>query len=155
MTLNPGWLDIASRILLTMLACGALGFDRGEHGHPAGVRTVMLVGLAATRAMIAANLLLSTSGKTESSFGAMDVMRLPLGILTGIGFIGAGAILKRGTTVEGLTTAATLWVATVLGIVFGTGFLALGTAGTLAGLFILTMMRSAGRSHASSPARCP
>jgi len=67
----------------------------------------MLVGLAASVAMIQANLLLPVAGKTSASFGVMDLMRLPLGILTGVGFIGAGAILKRGDLVTGMTTAAT------------------------------------------------
>ena len=137
MRLDPTWIDIALRIVLVTLACGALGFDRGEHGRPAGVRTTVLVGLAAAFAMIAANLLLSTSGKTEASFATADVMRLPLGILTGMGFIGAGAILRRGTAVEGLTTASTLWLATVLGIVFGAGLHLLGVAASAAGLLVV------------------
>ena len=57
-------------------------------------------------------------------------MRLPLGILSGMGFIGGGAILRRGNLVRGLTTAATLWLATVIGLCFGGGQLALGTIGT-------------------------
>ena len=88
----------------------------------------MLVGLAAALAMIAGNILLATGGKAETSFATMDIMRLPLGILTGIGFIGAGSILKRGASIEGLTTAGTLWLATVLGLVFGATTLAVTRA---------------------------
>ena len=88
MSIDPGGADISLRLFLTLIACAALGLDRGEHGRPAGLRTVMLVGLAAALAMAAGNLLLSTTGRTDGSFATMDVMRLPLGILTGIGFIG-------------------------------------------------------------------
>ena len=62
--------------------------------------------------MIPANILLPVNGKTPASFAAMDLMRLPLGILTGVGFIGGGAILKKGDLVNGVTTAATLWLVT-------------------------------------------
>jgi putative Mg2+ transporter-C (MgtC) family protein len=63
----------------------------------------------------------------------MDLMRLPLGILTGVGFIGGGAILRRGDLVMGVTTAATLWAITVIGLCFGGGQLGLGVAATLLG----------------------
>jgi putative Mg2+ transporter-C (MgtC) family protein len=138
--LEPTWLDIALRLVLTMIASGLLGWDRGEHGRPAGVRTTVLVGLASCIAMVVGNLALSTSGKTDASFASADVLRMPLGILTGIGFIGAGAILKRGTSVEGLTTASTLWLATVLGIAFGAGFLVVGAAGGACGFLVVSVL---------------
>src|SRR5262249_17753482 len=71
------------------------------------------------------------------SFVVLDLMRLPLGILTGVGFIGGGAILKRGDNIQGLTTAATLWFVTVVGLCFGGGQIALGVAGGVLGLLIL------------------
>jgi len=141
MRLDPTWLDIVLRIVLVVIACGALGFDRGEHGRPAGARTIILVGLSAALAMVAANLLLSTTGKTDAFFTTADVMRLPLGILTGMGFIGAGAILKRGEAVEGLTTASTLWPATTIGILFGAGLHGLGVAASVTGLLVLVGLR--------------
>jgi len=105
----------------------------------------MLVGLAASVAMIQANLLLAVGGKTAQSFGVLDLMRLPLGILTGVGFIGGGAILRRGDLVLGVTTAATLWLTTVVGLCFGGGQIGLGSAGTalaLATLSTLTWLES-------------
>ena len=106
MPLNPTLSDVALRLLLTMVAGAIIGFNREAKGHAAGLRTTMLVGLAASVAMIQANLLLPVAGKTSASFAEMDIMRLPLGILTGVGFIGAGAILKRDDLVTGMTTAA-------------------------------------------------
>ncbi|MGH8300249.1 MAG: MgtC/SapB family protein, partial [Steroidobacteraceae bacterium] len=112
MPLYPTWQDIGLRLLLTLIAAAVIGLNRGTRGHAAGLRTTILVSLAACVAMIQANILLPIGGKTAASFGVMDLMRLPLGILTGVGFIGAGTILRRGDLVTGVTTAATLWVVT-------------------------------------------
>ncbi|HSU06321.1 MAG TPA: MgtC/SapB family protein [Acetobacteraceae bacterium] len=131
MPLHPTWQDVAIRLALTVVAGAIIGFNRSVRGHAAGLRTTILVGLAAAVAMIQANILLSVGGKTSDSFGVMDLMRLPLGILTGVGFIGGGAILRRGDLVTGVTTAATLWVMTVIGLCFGGGQLGLGAAATL------------------------
>lgn len=137
MTSHLSWDGLAFRLLLTMLAGTVLGLNRGSRGHAAGLRTTILVTLAAAVAMMQADLLLSVQGKTSSSFAEMDVMRLPLGILTGVGFIGGGSILKRGNLVTGLTTAATLWIATVIGLCLGGGQLALGSLATVLALATL------------------
>jgi putative Mg2+ transporter-C (MgtC) family protein len=135
------WTDIALRLALTVLAGGLLGADRSRNGHPAGLRTVLLVTLAASVAMIQMDLLLPTGGKNPASFAVMDVMRLPLGILTGVGFIGAGAIVRRGDIVLGITTAATLWFATVVGLCLGGGQLILGSVSAVIGFGVLTALR--------------
>lgn len=137
MPLEPSWSDIAIRLALTMLAGAVIGFNRGARGHAAGFRTTILVGLAASVAMIQTNILLPLSGKTSESFAVMDLMRLPLGILTGVGFIGGGAILKKGDLVTGVTTAATLWVVTVIGLCLGGGQLVLGIVTTV--LVVITL----------------
>lgn len=87
--------------------------------------------------MIQTNLLLSTAGRPADSFIMLDLMRLPLGILTGMGFIGGGAILKKGDMILGVTTAATLWFVTVIGLCFGGGQLALGIVGFVIGMVVL------------------
>lgn len=131
------WQSVALRLLLTVLASGIIGFDRGERGHSAGLRTNLLVGLAACVAMIQANWLINSVGRPVDSFVVMDIMRLPLGILSGIGFIGAGAIIKRGELIVGVTTAATIWFVTVMGLCFGGGQLELGLAAFALGFAIL------------------
>jgi putative Mg2+ transporter-C (MgtC) family protein len=141
MPLQPTWPDIAIRLALTMVAGGIIGFDRSARGHAAGFRTTILVGLAASVAMIQANILLSASGKTPASFAEMDVMRLPLGILTGVGFIGAGTIFKKGDLITGVTTAATLWLITVIGLCLGGGQLVLGAAATLLAVMTLWALK--------------
>ncbi|WP_237477966.1 MgtC/SapB family protein [Lichenibacterium dinghuense] len=130
MTIDPSLPDLLLRLALSLAAAALIGRERGANGHSAGLRTTMLVALAASLATALSGVLLSTHGKVEGDFSTMDVMRLPLGILTGVGFLGAGAILKRGKLVKGLTTAATLWAVTVIGIVFGTGEYALGLTAT-------------------------
>jgi putative Mg2+ transporter-C (MgtC) family protein len=131
------WSDIAVRLACTVITGFLVGFDRDERGKPAGIRTNVLVCLAASLSMILANGMLATSGKNASSFIQLDLMRLPLGILSGMGFIGAGAILRKGDMVLGVTTAATLWMVTMLGICFGAGKILLGTAGLV--LTLLTL----------------
>jgi putative Mg2+ transporter-C (MgtC) family protein len=92
-------------------------------------------------AMLQVNLLLPLTGKSSTSFNVLDLMRLPLGILSGIGFIGAGAIIKRENGAMGVTTAATLWFSTMLGLLFGGGQLRLGSASAVLALLILTGLK--------------
>lgn len=141
MLLTLSWQHIALRLALASIASFVIGLDRDRHGKTAGMRTTMLVCLAATLAMIEANLLITTAGKTPSSFIQLDVMRLPLGILSGIGFIGAGAIVRHGELVRGLTTAATLWIVTVLGLLFGAGLLRLGVSASIITIVILWLLK--------------
>jgi putative Mg2+ transporter-C (MgtC) family protein len=141
MPLYPNWWDIAIRLLLTMLAGAIIGTNRGLRGQAAGLRTTILVGVAASVAMVQANILLSLEGKPSTSFVVMDLMRLPLGILTGVGFIGGGAILRRGDLVTGVTTAATLWVMTVIGLCLGGGQIELGIAATILAAFTLWVLK--------------
>jgi putative Mg2+ transporter-C (MgtC) family protein len=138
MPLTLTWEQIALRILLATIASMLIGLNRDERGHPAGMRTTMLVCLAACFAQLQANLLLTTAGKTVSSFSVLDLERLPLGILSGIGFIGAGVIVKRDNNiVTGVTTAATMWFVSVVGLLFGGGQLRLGCAAAVLAMLIL------------------
>lgn len=129
--------DMAIRLLCALIAGGIIGFNRGEHGKAAGLRTTMLVCLAAAVAMLQMNYLLTLSGRESGSFVMNDLMRLPLGILTGVGFIGGGAILRRGSLIIGVTTAATLWYVTVVGLCFGGGQVLLGWVATGLGLIVV------------------
>jgi putative Mg2+ transporter-C (MgtC) family protein len=136
-----GWNDIAIRLLFTVVAGALIGINRGEHGRPAGLRTTLLVCLAASVSMIQVNLLLALRGKASDSYVVMDLMRLPLGILSGMGFIGAGAILRKDNLVLGVTTAATLWFVTVIGLCFGGGQLGLGSIALVLGLVVLGLLK--------------
>ncbi|WP_250453991.1 MgtC/SapB family protein [Caballeronia sp. ATUFL_M2_KS44] len=136
------WPDVCIRIVLAVVAGVLIGLNRGESGKVAGLRTTLLVCLAACLAMLQVNALLAQSGKTAQSLVELDLMRLPLGILSGVGFIGAGAILRKEGLVLGVTTAATLWFVTVVGLCFGGGQLALGGIGLALGIVVLWFMKA-------------
>jgi putative Mg2+ transporter-C (MgtC) family protein len=131
------WIDIAARLAAALLAGSVIGYDRGSRGRAAGLRTNILMCLAATGAMIEANLMLDVSGKTAASFTMMDALRFPLGILSGVGFIGAGAIVRRDRLVTGVTTAATLWLITVIGLIIGAGYILFGLLLTAIAFIVL------------------
>jgi putative Mg2+ transporter-C (MgtC) family protein len=133
--------DVLVRLACTLIAGAIIGYNRGEHGKTAGLRTTMLVCLAASVAMLQVNYLLPLAGRSPDSFIVNDLMRFPLGILTGVGFIGGGAILRRRDIVTGVTTAATLWYVTVIGLAFGGGQLVLGALATVIGALILWVVR--------------
>lgn len=139
--MSPDWTDIGLRLALTLVAGICIGVNRERGGHAAGLRTTVIVGLAACISMIQANILLATS---ELAGGSMDVLRLPLGILTGVGFIGGGAILRRGDVTTGVTTAATLWLMTVIGLCFGGGQIAVGSIAALVAFVTLSPLKIIG-----------
>ena len=143
MVTNLSWLDIVLRLGLASLAGMLVGYNREARSQAAGLRTTTLVCVAACLSMVLANLLLKTEPPRSSSILRLDVMRLPLGVLTGIGFIGAGAIVRRGDSVTGVATAATLWFMTLVGLTLGAGELVLGGSVTLAGLCLLSGLESA------------
>jgi putative Mg2+ transporter-C (MgtC) family protein len=131
------WDAILLRLALSLAAGSAIGVNRSLGGKPAGLRTTALVCLAAALAMVLADQLMATRGKASDSFVVLDPMRLPLGVLTGMGFIGAGAILRRADLVIGVTTAAALWLATVVGLCLGAGQIGLGLLATALALGVL------------------
>ncbi|WP_312408200.1 MgtC/SapB family protein [Rhizobium sp.] len=141
MPITPDWPEICIRIVATLVAGVCLGINRERGGHAAGLRTTVLVGLAACVSMIQANLLLSTS---QAVNGSMDILRFPLGVLTGVGFIGGGAILRRGDIATGVTTAATLWMMTAIGLSFGGGQLVIGAAASVIAFITLSPMKTLG-----------
>ena len=141
MPLDINWQDVAIRLLATIAAGALIGLNREEHGLTAGLRTTILVCLAAALSMILANFMVGMTGKQQDSFIQLDVMRLPLGVLSGMGFIGAGAILRRDNLVLGITTAATLWFVTLVGLCLGAGHLALGSAAAGTGFLVLTTLK--------------
>jgi putative Mg2+ transporter-C (MgtC) family protein len=108
-------LDIAFRLVLASLLGLAVGFEREIHGHPAGMRTHLLVSLGSAAFTILGVFFFSSPG-TQT-----DPSRIAAQIVTGIGFLGAGAILKYGTSVRGLTTAASLWATAAVGMAAGAG----------------------------------
>jgi putative Mg2+ transporter-C (MgtC) family protein len=112
--------EIVTRLLIITLVSGLVGLEREYYGKPAGLRTNIMVGLGATLMTIAS----IRSLELFPELKALDPTRIAAQIITGIGFIGAGAILRpsNAASVVGLTTAATLWVVCGMGIAVGMGF---------------------------------
>ena len=125
------------------LAAGSLiGLERSVHGRPAGFRTHTLVCLASALLMLLTAYQWEWLGASASneSFRS-DPTRMAQGIMTGVGFLGAGVIFKEGLTVRGLTTAASVWIKAALGILFGVGFFYPAILGTAAALGTLAVFR--------------
>jgi putative Mg2+ transporter-C (MgtC) family protein len=109
-------LDFAARLLVAAALGGLIGAEREIHGHPAGIRTHMLVALGSALFTV-----LSIHGFGQGPGSGIDPTRIAAQIVTGIGFLGAGAILKDGVVIRGLTTAASLWATAAVGLATGAG----------------------------------
>lgn len=114
--------EIALRLVAALLVGAAIGFERSYRGRPAGFRTHALVCLSTSLLM----LLTAFEGlwvpESTDVRVTLDPTRMAQGIMTGIGFLGAGAIMKDGFSVRGLTTAASIWITAAIGILIGIGF---------------------------------
>lgn len=109
-------LDFAARLIVAAALGGLVGAEREIHGHPAGIRTHMLVALGSALFTV-----LSIHGFGQGPGSGIDPTRIAAQIVTGIGFLGAGAILKDGVVIRGLTTAASLWATAAVGLATGAG----------------------------------
>ena len=124
------------------LCIGALiGFERTFHGRPAGFRTHSLVCIASAILMIVTVYQTRWMTLVEHDAIRTDPTRMAQGIMTGIGFLGAGVIFKEGLTVRGLTTAASIWVTAAIGILVGIGFWFAAVVGAVATLMVLSLFR--------------
>jgi putative Mg2+ transporter-C (MgtC) family protein len=132
---------IVVRVIGALIIGAAIGFERTFHGRPAGFRTHSLVCVASSLLMLVT--VYQSHWMTETPIDAIrvDPTRMAQGIMTGIGFLGAGVIFKEGLTVRGLTTAASIWITAAIGILVGIGFYFAAVLGALATLAILAMFR--------------
>lgn len=132
--------EIIVRLGAAVLAGVAIGFERSFHGRPAGMRTHALVCLSSAMLM-----LVTVYQGQWFPYGVetvrVDPTRMAQGIMTGIGFLGAGVIIKDGVAVRGLTTAASIWITSALGIMAGVGFYFPLLAVTLMALCALSLFR--------------
>ncbi|MDP3259539.1 MAG: MgtC/SapB family protein [Thermodesulfovibrionales bacterium] len=126
--------EIIIRLLLGAVLGGVIGFERQVHGRQAGFRTQLLVCVASVLVMIVSEYYHHLS-YMNPSYVRVDPGRIAAGAITGIGFIGAGAILKMGITIQGLTTAACLWMVSAVGLAIGAGLYVAGVAASALTLF--------------------
>ncbi|MDP1874324.1 MgtC/SapB family protein [Phenylobacterium sp.] len=132
-------------VLGAVLAGGLIGLEREYRGRPAGFRTHILVALTSSLLMLAAIHQLEWMGDVEGDVIRIDPTRMAHGILTGIGFLCGGVIFRHGLSVHGLTTAASLWITSALGTLYGVGFYGLAIGGTAVTLLVLGVLRWADR----------
>lgn len=140
--MQPELLQIIIRLFVAAILGGLIGLERDIHGRSAGLRTQMLVSLGS--ALFA---LVSISVVDLLPENYIDPGRIASQIITGIGFLGAGSIIKSGFSVRGLTTAASLWVAAGIGMAVGMGFYIIAIITTLLVLITLLFTKPFGRLY--------
>ena len=134
-------LTITIHLLGALFAGGVIGLERSFHGRPAGFRTHALVCLASSLLMLITLYQLKWLPGVPVDTVRTDPTRMAQGIMTGIGFLGAGVIFKEGLSVRGLTTAASIWITAAIGILIGIGFYFPAVLGTLLTVGTLSLFR--------------
>lgn len=145
------YITITTPLLVSLLMGGLIGLERAWHGRPAGLRTHSLVCVSSSLLMLLTVYqwdLLSATVPLEAI--RIDPTRMAQGIMTGIGFLGAGVIMKEKLTIRGLTTAASIWMTASIGIMVGLGFYSSATAATVITLVVLALF---GRMENMMPVR--
>ena len=129
--------QIILRILVGAILGGVIGFERERHDQPAGLRTHMILVIGATLAMILSVNLGHIYARENLPF---DPARLAAQVISGIGFLGAGAILRYGNNVKGLTTATSLWTMAIVGLAVGAGYYLVSVVATALMLGVLSLL---------------
>ena len=146
---------VALKLLCAIVAGGLIGMERSFHGRPTGFRTHAIVCLScAAVVQVVVHLPIWTYGAPPGMLRT-DATRIMQGILTGMGFLGAGVIFREGLTIRGLTTSASIWITAPIGMLFGIGFFYIGAITTVATILILTVFRYIeGFIHTRTYAHC-
>lgn len=141
MNLTPQDWEMFSRLFSALLFGGLIGLEREIHGKMAGFRTHALVSIgSALMMMVSIEMFEAFKG-----VAAVDPSRIAAQVVSGIGFLGAGAIIRFSAGIKGLTTAAGLWVVAGIGLASGAGFLKLALVTTVLCLLILVLFSKIGR----------
>lgn len=119
---DPIYREITLRLIVALAVGGLIGLERSYHGRPAGFRTHGLVCLSTAVLMLVTVYEALWFPAVSQGRITLDPTRLAQGIMTGIGFLGAGTIIKEGFSIRGLTTAASIWITAAIGILIGIGF---------------------------------
>jgi putative Mg2+ transporter-C (MgtC) family protein len=120
---------------------GVIGYERDRHRRPVGLRTHLIVALAASTFMVVSSQFVYFQHYAKEDLVAVDSSRIAASVVTGIGFLAGGAILRQGLTVQGLTTAAGLWLVTAIGLSSGAGMFVESVVVTGLGVVALTVLR--------------
>lgn len=139
--LSSEYLEISLRLIAALAAGGIIGLERSFRGRAAGFRTHALVCIASSLLMLVTVYEHQWFVAQSGSRVVVDPTRMAQGIMTGIGFLGAGVIVKEGLTVRGLTTAASIWITAAIGILTGIGFYFAAGLGVVLTLGTLSVFR--------------
>lgn len=131
------WQSALVRIFISFVVGTVIGIEREAHNQPAGLRTHILISIGSALVMLISIYI----PQTFTQFQNGDPGRIAAQVVSGIGFLGAGAILRFGADVKGLTTAASIWAMAALGLAVGAGMYAIAFIGTVGILFALTADR--------------
>jgi putative Mg2+ transporter-C (MgtC) family protein len=134
-------MQIAANLGAAWLAGGLIGIERSYHGRAAGFRTHCIVAIAAAAAMMVSYVPLLQSALFHGAASVDNAGRLGQGVVTGIGFLGAGVIFRAGVNIQGLTTAASVWATAAIGLLFGVGAYAPAVMTTVVVLTTLIVLR--------------
>lgn len=132
---------LIGRIAIGAILGGIIGYERDRHGRPVGLRTHTIVAMAAATFMVLSAWFAYYQGYEVGGIVDVDGSRIAASVVSGIGFLAGGAILRTGLSVQGLTTAAGLWLVTAIGMCAGAGMFMVATAVTLMGMLALTVLR--------------
>lgn len=133
--------EMLLRIASCVLLGAAVGYERERSGRPAGLRTHLLVSLASAIFMLVSTQFVYYQHYQADELVSVDTSRIAASVVTGMGFLGAGAIMRTGLTVQGLTTAASLWLIAAVGLAAGAGMYGEAVLGTAITLFSLVLLR--------------
>lgn len=133
--------ELVVRILVGTALGAVIGYERDIHGRPAGLRTHAVVALASATFMVVSTHLADYQSYREGGFTSVDGSRIASSVVSGIGFLAGGAILRTGLSIQGLTTAAGLWLVAAIGLCAGGGMYIESVAVTIIGVATLTWLR--------------
>src|SRR5262245_9014716 len=139
--MNNMHVDLLIRIAAGAALGGVIGYERDVHGRPVGLRTHLIVAMAAATFMVISSQFVYFQRYGHEDLVAVDSSRIAASVVSGIGFLAGGAILRTGLTVQGLTTAAGLWLVTAIGMCAGAGMFLVACVVTAMGVFALTVLR--------------
>ena len=134
-------LEMISRIAAGSALGGIIGYERDRHRRPVGLRTHLIVAMAAASFMVVSSQFVYLQHYTANDLVEVDTSRIAASVVSAVGFLAAGSILRTGATVQGLTTAAGLWLVTAIGMCAGSGMFLESAAVTLMGIIALASLR--------------
>src|SRR5580693_4745533 len=133
--------ELVGRIVVGTCLGGVIGYERDRHGRPVGLRTHLIVAMAAATFMVVSAQFVYFQRYGKDDMVNVDGSRIAASVVSGIGFLAGGSILRAGLTVQGITTAAGLWLVTAIGLCSGGGMYVEAVSVTAIGLVALTALR--------------